>query len=177
VGADLVEVPHVATGKRVWLKYTVPAPGEPGSETWKDANNAWQTGGAAVWVTGTYDVETNQTIWGTGNPVVTWWAAEGQDVARAQRAVRLGGLDVFAREHPFAAVIRCTADPTKADKRTRSKWSRVMRCSAAYKPESKPLDWFIKGKGGINACAARFSRRLGRDAAKRSKRRRRGDDK
>jgi len=33
------------------------------------ANNAWQTGGAAVWVTGTYDPDTNQTIWGTGNPV------------------------------------------------------------------------------------------------------------
>ena len=58
-----------ATGKRVWLKYTVPAPGEPGSETWKGANNAWQTGGAAIWVTGTYDPDTNQTIWGTGNPV------------------------------------------------------------------------------------------------------------
>jgi hypothetical protein len=41
----------------------------PGSETWKDKNNAWQTGGAAVWVTGTYDPDTNQTIWGTGNPV------------------------------------------------------------------------------------------------------------
>jgi alcohol dehydrogenase (cytochrome c) len=57
------------TGKRVWLNYTVPAPGEPGSETWKDKNNAWQTGGGAVWVTGSYDPATNQTIWGTGNPV------------------------------------------------------------------------------------------------------------
>jgi hypothetical protein len=43
--------------------------GGPRSETWKDSHNAWQTGGGAVWVTGTYDVETNQTIWGTGNPV------------------------------------------------------------------------------------------------------------
>jgi alcohol dehydrogenase (cytochrome c) len=58
-----------ATGKLLWRKFTIPAPGEPGSETWKDANNAWQTGGAAVWVTGTYDPDTNQTIWGTGNPV------------------------------------------------------------------------------------------------------------
>jgi alcohol dehydrogenase (cytochrome c) len=45
------------------------APGEPGSETWKDKNNAWRTGGGAVWVTGTYDPDTNQTVWGTGNPV------------------------------------------------------------------------------------------------------------
>jgi alcohol dehydrogenase (cytochrome c) len=58
-----------ATGRVLWRKFTIPAPGEPGSETWKDANNAWQTGGGAVWVTGTYDPETNQTIWGTGNPV------------------------------------------------------------------------------------------------------------
>ncbi len=49
-----------ATGKVLWRKYTVPAPGEPGSETWKGTNNAWQTGGGAVWVTGTYDPDTNQ---------------------------------------------------------------------------------------------------------------------
>ena len=57
------------TGKRLWLKYTVPAPGEPGSDTWKGNTNAWQTGGGAIWVTGTYDPATNQTLWGTGNPV------------------------------------------------------------------------------------------------------------
>src|SRR5215471_14776317 len=37
------------TGKLLWRTYTVPAPGEPGSETWKDKNNAWRTGGGAVW--------------------------------------------------------------------------------------------------------------------------------
>jgi len=58
-----------ATGRLVWKKYSIPAPGEPGSETWKDKNNAWQTGGGAMWVTGSYDVATNQVIWGTGNPV------------------------------------------------------------------------------------------------------------
>src|ERR1700704_4299023 len=57
------------TGKLLWRKFTVPAPGEPGSETWKGNTNAWQTGGGAIWVTGTYDPATNQTIWGTGNPV------------------------------------------------------------------------------------------------------------
>src|SRR6202035_3162060 len=58
-----------ATGKRLWRQYTIPAPGEPGSETWKDKNNAWRTGGGAIWVTGSYDVGTNQVVWGTGNPV------------------------------------------------------------------------------------------------------------
>jgi alcohol dehydrogenase (cytochrome c) len=58
-----------ATGKLAWKKYTIPAPGEPGSETWKDKNNAWQTGGASMWTTGTYDAASNQIFWGTGNPV------------------------------------------------------------------------------------------------------------
>ena len=66
---DWLAAVDAATGKQVWLKYTIPAPGEPGSETWKGNTNAWQTGGGAVWVTGTYDPQTNQTIWGTGNPV------------------------------------------------------------------------------------------------------------
>jgi alcohol dehydrogenase (cytochrome c) len=58
------------TGKLLWKKFVVPAPGEPGSETWKDKDQkAWQTGGGAMWVTGSYDVATNQVIWGTGNPV------------------------------------------------------------------------------------------------------------
>jgi alcohol dehydrogenase (cytochrome c) len=57
------------TGKLAWRNYVVPAPGEPGSETWKDNHNAWQTGGGAMWVTGSYDVASNQVIWGTGNPV------------------------------------------------------------------------------------------------------------
>jgi len=66
---DWIAAVDARTGKVLWRKFTVPAPGEPGSETWKDKNNAWETGGGAVWVTGTYDPETNQTIWGTGNPV------------------------------------------------------------------------------------------------------------
>jgi alcohol dehydrogenase (cytochrome c) len=66
---DYVAALDAATGKLLWRKFTIPAPGEPGSETWKGNTNAWQTGGAAVWVTGTYDPATNQTFWATGNPV------------------------------------------------------------------------------------------------------------
>jgi alcohol dehydrogenase (cytochrome c) len=66
---DWIGALDAATGKLVWRKFTIPAPGEPGSETWKDNHNAWQTGGGAVWVTGTYDPDSNQTYWGTGNPV------------------------------------------------------------------------------------------------------------
>ena len=94
--------------------------------------------------------------------LVAWWAAEGQDVGRARRALRLQRLEVSGREDAFAWIIRCTADP---DKRTRSKWSRVMRYAAVYKPDSEPLDQFVKRKGGINECAARFTRRLGQRAS------------
>ena len=66
---DWIAALDAASGTQLWLKYTIPAPGEPGSETWKDKNNAWQTGGGAVWVTGSYDPATNQTLWGIGNPV------------------------------------------------------------------------------------------------------------
>jgi hypothetical protein len=94
--------------------------------------------------------------------LVAVWAAEGREVDRARRALRLQRLKVSDREDPFAAIIRCTADPAKADKRTRSKWSRVMRYVAVYKPDFEPLDQFIMRKGGINECAARFTRALGR---------------
>ena len=50
----------------MWKTYTVPAPGEPGSETWPKGDQ-WKTGGAPVWVTGNYDPETNLAFWGTGN--------------------------------------------------------------------------------------------------------------
>ncbi len=54
------------SGKQVWRTYTVPAPGEPGSETWPNGDQ-WKNGGAPVWVTGNYDPETNIAYWGTGN--------------------------------------------------------------------------------------------------------------
>jgi alcohol dehydrogenase (cytochrome c) len=66
---DWIAALDAKTGKLIWLKHTIPAPGEPGSETWKDKNDTWRTGGGAVWVTGTYDPSTHQTIWGIGNPV------------------------------------------------------------------------------------------------------------
>src|SRR5205814_1724431 len=53
------------SGEPVWKTYTVPAPGEPGHETW--SGEAWKRGGASVWLTGTYDPELELTYWGTGN--------------------------------------------------------------------------------------------------------------
>jgi hypothetical protein len=100
--------------------------------------------------------------------LVAWWTAEGREVERTRRALRLQRLKVSDREDPVSAIIRCTADPAKADKRTRSKWSRLMRYAVAYKADSEPLQQFIRREGGINACAARFSRYLGRRASART---------
>ena len=60
------------TGKERWRRYTVPGPGEPGNETWKDDYDAWMTGGGSTWQTGSYDPETNLLIWGVGNPGPDW---------------------------------------------------------------------------------------------------------
>ncbi|PYR67939.1 MAG: hypothetical protein DMF88_11100, partial [Acidobacteria bacterium] len=57
------------TGNELWRWYAIPKPGDPGSETWKDKNSAWKTGGAGLWQTGSYDPATRLTIWGTGNPI------------------------------------------------------------------------------------------------------------
>ncbi|MEP6783730.1 MAG: PQQ-binding-like beta-propeller repeat protein, partial [Acidobacteriota bacterium] len=61
-----IDAYDAATGKRAWRFYTVPAPGEPGNDTW--AGDSWKTGGASVWVTGAFDVEQNLLLYGIGNP-------------------------------------------------------------------------------------------------------------
>jgi alcohol dehydrogenase (cytochrome c) len=58
----------VRDGKELWRWYTVPKPGDPGSESWKDDHNAWKTGGGGIWQTGQYDASQNLYIVGTGNP-------------------------------------------------------------------------------------------------------------
>jgi alcohol dehydrogenase (cytochrome c) len=63
-----------ATGERVWRFWTVPAPGEPGSETW--AGKAVDHGCAATWLTGTYDPVANLLYWPTGNPCPDYNADE-----------------------------------------------------------------------------------------------------
>jgi alcohol dehydrogenase (cytochrome c) len=63
-----------ATGKQLWRKYTIPARGEKGNETWPQDNNAWELGGGSAWVTGSYDPELDLMFWGTGNPAP--WASQ-----------------------------------------------------------------------------------------------------
>jgi alcohol dehydrogenase (cytochrome c) len=61
----------VKTGKELWRFYTAPmSADEPAAKTW--AGESWKHGGSPIWVTGSYDPETNLTFWGTGNPNPGW---------------------------------------------------------------------------------------------------------
>lgn len=54
------------TGQRLWRRYTIPAPGEKGSETWPPGD-AYLHGGGSTWITGSYDPDLDLVYWGIGN--------------------------------------------------------------------------------------------------------------
>ena len=62
------------TGAEAWRTYTTAAPGEPGGDTWP--GDTHKNGGGSIWITGTYDPDTNLSYWGTGNPAP--WPTEGR---------------------------------------------------------------------------------------------------
>jgi alcohol dehydrogenase (cytochrome c) len=79
-GGDLptrgfIDAYDAATGTRVWRFYTIPGPGEPGSETWSDPE-VLPRGGGATWTTGSYDPELNLIYWGTGNPSPDYYGGD-----------------------------------------------------------------------------------------------------
>ena len=53
------------TGKILWRRWTIPSPGEYGSESWP--GESYLRGGGTAWMPGTYDPELNTLYWGTGN--------------------------------------------------------------------------------------------------------------
>jgi alcohol dehydrogenase (cytochrome c) len=59
------------TGHRLWRRFTIPAPGEAGAETW-GGRDSWKNGGGSAWLTGSYDPELHLLYWGTGNPGPDW---------------------------------------------------------------------------------------------------------
>jgi len=54
------------TGKLAWRFWTIPGPGEPGSDSWP--GKMYLRGGGTTWMPGTYDPELNLVYWGTSNP-------------------------------------------------------------------------------------------------------------
>lgn len=65
-----VDAYDARTGERAWRFWTIPAPGEPGHETW--GGDSWKTGAGATWLTGSYDPDLNLVYWGIGNPGPDW---------------------------------------------------------------------------------------------------------
>jgi alcohol dehydrogenase (cytochrome c) len=65
-----------ATGKEAWRFWTVPNPGEPGSETWQGTLTEHR--GGASWMTGTYDPQLDLLYWPTGNPGLDYNGDERQ---------------------------------------------------------------------------------------------------
>jgi alcohol dehydrogenase (cytochrome c) len=61
-----IEAFDAETGKPVWKTYSIPEPGQPGSETWQKPDT-WKHGGGSTWMTGNYDPKSNLVYWGTGN--------------------------------------------------------------------------------------------------------------
>jgi alcohol dehydrogenase (cytochrome c) len=55
------------TGKKLWRHYTIPEPGQPGSETWPANSDAWTRGGGPTWRSGSYDPQLDLVYWGVGN--------------------------------------------------------------------------------------------------------------
>ena len=55
------------TGRKLWRRYTIPGPGEPGFATWPVDSAAWRYGGGPPWRSGSYDPDLGLVYWGTGN--------------------------------------------------------------------------------------------------------------
>ncbi len=66
----LLDAYDAKTGKQLWRFWTIPASGEPGSETW--SGDSIKTGGGPTWVTGAYDPDLKLLYWGVGNPSPDW---------------------------------------------------------------------------------------------------------
>jgi hypothetical protein len=136
---------------------TIPSSNEALKANLLQLQNEWET------VQGSHDRDAVYQYLSAVFETVMVWAKEDKAVSRADRALHLRGYSSVREPEPFASIIRCASDP---DERTRSKWSRVLRFAAEYKDVDEPLRDFIKRKGGINKCAARFSGRLGRAQSK-----------
>jgi alcohol dehydrogenase (cytochrome c) len=57
---------RAADGERLWRWYSIPARGEPGSETW--VGQALEHGCGATWMPGSYDPTLDLVYWAIGNP-------------------------------------------------------------------------------------------------------------
>jgi quinohemoprotein ethanol dehydrogenase len=72
------------TGKKRWVFYTIPGPGQTGHDSWPQKGDAWKHGGAPIWQTPSVDPKLGLLYFSTGNA--------GPDNDGSQRA----GKNLFA---------------------------------------------------------------------------------
>jgi len=102
----------------------------------------------------------------TVHALIERWRKRGWLKSRIECVEMLLGRDEPLLSEPFALVIEATADRKRVDRKTRSKWSRVLRFADRHNYRGRPLMRFIKRKGGINACAAQYAGHLRRQTQK-----------
>ena len=125
----------VETGKEAWRFNTVPLPGEAGHETWGDG---WKNGGGSIWVTGSYDPETNLTFWGVGNPGPDYNANSPWDnliVVPSSRSIRIPQ----AETHQFTPGDDSTGMPCR------------FRCSRTFPAGAAKTMW--ANRNGFSTCS------------------------
>jgi hypothetical protein len=90
--------------------------------------------------------------------IVAHYRARRRTNRLLRHAFEFAKLPLDTNGDPFIAVIRCTSG-NGADNKTISKWARALRYVARSKKPDIGLSAFMKGLGGINACADRYARR------------------
>lgn len=98
--------------------------------------------------------------------VVTRFRGRRRTGRLMQRASVFASFPYDQKADPFSTIIRATT-AKMIDVRTRSKWSRALRYAAYRKRAPRQLKSFMKKRGGINACADRYAKLLGRGRRRR----------
>ena len=106
------------TQKEVWRTYTIPAKGEPGSETWKGDNDAAANGGGSTWVTGTYDPATNTHLSGASAIRARTGTTRTVPATTSTPTARWRSTPTPARSSGTSSTRRTTPTTTTASRRT-----------------------------------------------------------
>ena len=146
-----------STGERVWRFWTIPAPGEPLSETW--GGKALVHGCTAAWLTGTYDAETNQLFWTTGNPCPDYNGDERQgDNVYSDSVV---ALDPATGKLRWYFNIRRTTCTIGIPRRPLCSWTPLSRAASAsfFCTPTATVSFMFSTAPTANFCAPRPSSR------------------
>jgi hypothetical protein len=89
--------------------------------------------------------------------IVEHYKARRRTKKLLRHAFKFANLPFDKNADPFTAVIRCTCGDA-ADNKTISKWARALRYASRRKKPEMRLKTFMKDAGGVNACAAGYSK-------------------